>query len=197
MAKQQRIEHKQSRSDKQQEADRGTGRNGHEEEAARYEQELAGYLQERIKPGLNRGAIPLLARSIAKEIAHRQHPHGASEDVEVEDRAEAEDEHSAEADDEHSAEADDEHSAEADDEHSAEADDEHSADSEPLPDFEADMHELQEELGEDWIVRFSVQGDDAWLTAEKDDGSQRVEAPTAAVLSEVVGLLNAGGGRST
>jgi hypothetical protein len=199
MAKQQRIDHKQSRSDKQQEADRGTGRNGHEEEAARYEQELAGYLQERIKPGLNRGAIPLLARSIAKEIAHRQHPHGASEDVEIEDSAEAEDEHSAEADDEHSAEADDEHSAEADDEHSAEADDEPSADadSEPPPDFEADMHELQEELGEDWIVRFSVQGDDAWLTAEKDDGSQRVEAPTAAVLSEVVGLLNEGGGRST
>ena len=28
------------------------------------EQELAEYLQERIKPGLNRGAIPLLARSI-------------------------------------------------------------------------------------------------------------------------------------
>ena len=27
--------------------------NGHEEEVARYEQELAGYLQERIKPGLN------------------------------------------------------------------------------------------------------------------------------------------------
>ena len=39
------------------------------------------------------------------------------------------------------------------------------------------MHELQVELGEDWILRFSVQGDDAWLTAEKDDGSQRVEAP--------------------
>jgi hypothetical protein len=59
------------------------------------------------------------------------------------------------------------------------------------------MHELQPELGEDWILRFSVQGDDAWLTAEKDDGSQRVEAPTAAVLSEAVELLNEGGGRST
>ena len=152
---------------KQKKADPGTGHNSHEEEVARYEQELAGYLQERIKPGLNRGAIPLLARSIAKEIAHREHPNGASED------------------------------AEADDEHSAEADDEHSAESEAAPDFEADMHELQAELGEDWILRFSVQGDDAWLTAEKDDGSQRVEAPTASVLSEAVELLNEHGGRST
>ena len=147
----------------------------HEEEVARYEQELAGYLQERIKPGLNSGAIPLLARSIAKEIAHREHPDGGSQDADVED----------------------EHSAETDDEHSAEADDEHSAESEAPPDFEADMHELQAELGEDWILRFSVQGDDAWLTAEKDDGSQRVEAPTASVLAEAVELLNEGGGRST
>jgi hypothetical protein len=151
----------------QQEADAGTGQNGHEDEVARYEQELAGYLQERIKPGLNSGAIPLLARSIAKEIAHREHPNGASED------------------------------AEAKDERSAEADDKHSAESEAPPDFEADMHEFQAELGQDWILRFSVQGDDAWLTAEKDDGSQRVEAPTASVLSEAVGLLNEGGGRST
>ena len=131
----------------------------HEEEVASYEQELAGYLQERIKPGLNRGAIPLLARSIAKEIAHREHPNGASDD--------------------------------------AEADDEDSAESEAPPDFEADMHELQAELGEDWILRFSVQGDDSWLTAEKGDGSQHVEAPTASVLSEAVELLNEGGGRST
>jgi hypothetical protein len=144
---------------KQQEADPGTGQNGHEEEVARYEQELASYLQERIKPGLNRGAIPLLVRSIAREIAHREHPNGASEDSEVED--------------------------------------EHSAESEAPPDFEAEMHELQAELGEDWILRFSVQGDDAWLTAEKDDGSQRVEAPTASVIFEAVELLNEGGGRST
>jgi nucleoid-associated protein YgaU len=173
--------------------------NGHEEEVASYEQELAGYLQERIKPGLNRGAIPLLARSIAKEIAHREHPNGASEDAEVEDEhsAELEDEDTAEADDEATAEANDEDSAGADDEDSAEADDEDSAESEAPPDFEADMHELQAELGEDWILRFSVQGDDAWLTAEKDDGSQRVEAPTASVLHEAVELLNEGGGRST
>src|ERR687895_425423 len=85
MAKQQPVAGKQSRSkrDTQQEADPGTGQNGDEEEVARYEQELAGYLQERIKPGLNRGAIPLLARSIAKEIAHGEHPDGGSEDAEA------------------------------------------------------------------------------------------------------------------
>ena len=207
---------------KQQKADPGTGQNGHEEEVARYEQELAAYLQERIKPGLNSGAIPLVARSIAKAIAHREHPKGASEDAEADDEpsAEADDEPSAEADDEPSAEADDEPSAEADDEPrrraqrrgrraddepsaeaddepSAEADDEPSAESEAPPDFEADMHELQAQLGEDWILRFSVQGDEGWLTAEKDDGSQRLEAQTASVLLEAVELLNENGGRST
>ncbi len=192
---------------KQQKADPGAGQNGHEEEVARYEQELAAYLQERIKPGLNSGAIPLVARSIAKAIAHREHPKGASEDAAVDDEpsaeaddepsAEADDEPSAEADDEPSAEADDEPSAEADDEPSAEADDEPSAESEAPPDFEADMHELQAQLGEDWILRFSVQGDEGWLTAEKDDGSQRLEAQTASVLLEAVELLNENGGRST
>jgi hypothetical protein len=161
MAKEQPVARKQSQADrdKQQEADPGTGKNGHEDELASYEQELADYLQERIKPGLNSGAIPLLARSIAKAIAHREHPHGASKD--------------------------------------AEAGDEHSAESEPPPDFEADMHELQAELGEDWILRFSVHGDDAWLTAEKDDGSQRVEAPTAAELLEELERLDEGVGRSS
>ena len=176
---------------KQQKADPGTGQNGHEEEVARYEQELAAYLQERIKPGLNSGAIPLVARSIAKAIAHREHPKGAFEDAAVDD------EPSAEADDEPSTEADDEPSAEADDEPDAEADDEPSAESEAPPDFEADMHELQAKLGEDWILRFSVQGDEGWLTAEKDDGSQRLEAQTATVLLEAVELLNENGGRST
>jgi hypothetical protein len=184
-----------------------TGENGREEEVASYEKELAGYLQERIKPGLNSGAIPLLARSIAKEIAHREHPNGTSDEAAVEDEpdAEADDEQSAEADaeqsaetdDEQSAETDDEQSAEADDEQSAEADDEPSGESEATSDFEADMHDLQEELGEDWILRFSVHGDDAWLTAEKEDGSQHLEAPTASVLAEAVELLNDGGGRST
>jgi hypothetical protein len=144
--------------DEEQTDDPGPGPSGHEDEVATYEQELAGLLQERIKPGLNSGAIPLLARSIAKDIAHREHPNGAPEhaEEEVEDSAEGE----------------------------------------APADFEADMHELQAELGEDWILRFSVQGDDAWLTAEKEDGSQHVEAPTAAVLAEAVELLNEGGGRS-
>ena len=114
-----------------------------------------------------------------------------------EPRAEGDDEPSAEGDDEPSAEGDDEPSAEGDDEPSAEPDDEPSAESEAPPDFEADMRELQAKLGDDWILRFSVQGDDGWLTAEKDDGSQRLETQTAAVLSEAVELLNEGGGRSS
>jgi hypothetical protein len=212
MAEQQPVARKQSRTkrDKQQDAGSGTGKNGHEDEVARYEQELADYLLERIKPGLNSGAIPLLARSIAKDIAHREHPNGSHENAqspdEAEDKsnAESDDEPSAESDDEPSAESDDEPSAESDDEGSGEADepsaetdDEESAESEAPPDFEADMRELQAELGEDWILRFSVQGDDGWLTAEKDDGSQRVEAPEASVLLEAVGLLNERGGRAT
>jgi len=42
-----------------------------------------------------------------------------------------------------------------------------------------------------------VQGDDAWLTGEKDDGSQHVEAPTASVLVEAVELPNESGGWSS
>ena len=130
-----------------------------EDELARYQKELAEYLQERIKPGLNSGAIPLLARSIAKDLAQREPPNGAAPAPEAGETAEAGDDGES-------------------------------------PDFEADMRELQSELGEDWILRFSVQGDKAWLTAEKADGTQRVEAQTAAVLTEVVGRLNEGGGRS-
>jgi hypothetical protein len=163
MAEQQPAAREQSRSkpddEHEHDADTGTGQNGHDEDVARYEQELAGYLQERIKPGLNSGAIPLLARSIAKEIAHGEHPHPAADDAEVAD--------------------------------------EPSAESDAAPDFEADMHELQAELGEEWILSFSVQGDDAWLTAKTHDGSQRVEAPTADVLTQAVALLNKGGGRSS
>ena len=61
--------------------------------------------------------------------------------------------------------------------------------------FEEDMYELQEEFGDEWIVRFSVQNDAGWLTAEREDGSQRLEAPTADVLRKAVGLLNESGGR--
>src|SRR4051812_10355056 len=76
--------------------------NGHEEEIASYEQELSEYLQQRIKPGLNRGAIPLLARSIARELAHWESPNGESEHAQADDEPEAElqDEFDAEAEDE-------------------------------------------------------------------------------------------------
>jgi hypothetical protein len=63
------------------------------------------------------------------------------------------------------------------------------------PDFEAEMHELQSELGEDWVLRFSVHDDDAWLTAEKLDASQRVDAPDAQGLLPIVEAINVGGGR--
>jgi hypothetical protein len=156
-----------SRRNEQEGGDSQERQDGHKDEVTKYEQELANYLRGRIKPGLNSSAIPLLARSIAKEIAHWPHPNGASEDDG------------------------------AGDEPNAEAEDEQSADGEGPPDFEAEMYDLQAELGEDWILRFSVQGDEAWLTAEKEDGSQRVQAPTAWVLSEAVELLNEGGGRSS
>jgi hypothetical protein len=208
MAKQQTATHKPSRSkrDTQQQADPGENQNGHEEEVAGYEQELAGLLQERIKPGLNSGAIPLLARSIAKDIAHRDPAAGASEDTEVED--EFDDEPADEADDEFTDEADDDELTDEadDDEPTDEADDEYADDEvgddqadglEAPAEFTADMHDLQADLGEDWILSFSVQGDDAWLTAEKDDRSQRVESPYASALAEAVELLNESGGRST
>ena len=57
------------------------------------------------------------------------------------------------------------------------------------------MRDLQEELGDEWVVTFSVKGEEAWLTAEKTDGSQHVEAQTADVLLEAVELLDEGGGR--
>ena len=180
------------------------------------EQELAQYLQERIKPGLNRGAIPLLARSIAKEIARGEHPDGGSDDHDPDDERDdepaleaADDERDDEVDDELDDELDDEPEDERDDEPDDELDDEREdespdeADEEsdgasesPVDEFEAEMHELQGELGEDWILRFSVQGGDAWLTADKQDGSQHVEGPTAEVLLEAVELLDEGGGRS-
>jgi hypothetical protein len=234
MAKTKPVAREQSRSKRVNEhAAADNGQNGDDQELAKFEQDLAEYLQQRIKPGLNSGAVPLLARSIAKDLAHRSAFNSPSEDAEGEEeepdaeaeeeptseaddeaeddesdteeddepRAEAEDDESdTEDDDEPRAEAeDDESDTEDDDEPSAEAEDDESdteEDDEPL-DFEDEMHQLQSELGEDWILRFSVQGDDAWLTAEKDDGSQRIEAPSAEVLTEAVGLLNDGGGRST
>jgi hypothetical protein len=130
-----------------------------QEEVEQYEQELLSYLQDRIKPGLNRGSIPLLARSMAREIANDDLPARASED---EDGDEG---------------------------------DGVSAQNGSGPDLESALRELQGQLGKDWILYFSVQGDHTWLTAEKEDASQRVEAPNASVLTKAVSILNKGGGR--
>ena len=137
-------------------ADREESQNGNEEELAEYETELARYLQTRIKPNLGRSAIPLMARSIAKEIARKASP----EPLQADSGSDGGESGQAEG-----------------------------------PDFEAEMHELQEELGEDWILRFSVQGEEGWLTAEKEDASQRVEAPDAERLVAIVDAINQGGGR--
>src|SRR3954468_9480171 len=127
------------------------------DEVAKHEQELAEYLQERIKPGLNRGAIPLLARSIAKEITNREQLDGGSEDAEADDQPAAEAHDDAEAGDEgEAAEEDyddddedgdqDESDAEADNDYEdevedAEKDDEPRDEGDaPLDDFEAEMH---------------------------------------------------------
>jgi hypothetical protein len=181
---QQPVARKQSRLKRDEDQDTES-RNGHEQDISRYEKQLSDYLQERIKPGLNRGAIPLLARSIAHELAQWN---GAGDEDEEEPSADAQDE----ADEDFEDSDEDDPSAEADDEADDEEDDEAYSES----DFEDDMHDLQAELGEDWILRFCVQGDDAWLTAEKEDGSQHIEAPTASVLTKAVKLLNKGGGRS-
>ena len=198
-----------------------------------YEKELAGYLQERIKPGLNQGSIPLLARSIAKEIVRRQEESsGASEEPEEQDEpgAEAEDEPIDEVEDQSEDEVEDEPEDEVEDQPEDEVEDQPEDEVEDEPedepedevedepedevedepedeadeegdaggeaDFEADMRDLQAELGDEWVVRFSVKGDEAWLTAEKADGSQHVEAQTADVLLDAVDLLEEGGGRS-
>ena len=219
MAKQSTTTRKQAGSQRprKRKAESAPSQNG--QDASSFEQELAEYLQDRIKPGLNSGAIPLLARSIAKDIARRQSSDDAesgdddsteadadedqvqaeADDTDVEDtedddtEAEADDDEAeAEADYDEEAEADDDTEAEADDEYDDEGDGENAADANGngSTDFEAAMRELQGELGDDWILRFSVQGDESWLTAEKEDGSQRVQASTATVLSEVVELLN-------
>jgi hypothetical protein len=45
-------------------------------------------------------------------------------------------------------------------------------------------------LGDEWILRFSVHGEDGWLTAEKQDLSQRVEAATAEQLVRIVEAMH-------
>src|SRR3954469_10118661 len=78
MAQQQSIARKRNRSDET--------ASGHDQDLERFEQELANYLQERIKPGLNRGAIPLLARSIAHDLlsGHAATNGGSAQPVEDE-----------------------------------------------------------------------------------------------------------------
>lgn len=131
--------------------------NGYERELAEYEKQLAQYLQEKIKPGLTRSTIPLVARSIAKEIVAREPPEPPHD---PEDRGAPEGDGPGNP-----------------------------------PDFEAEMHELQAELGEEWVLRFSVHGDDAWLTAEKEGEGQRVDAPNAQGLVTIVEAIKEGGGR--
>jgi hypothetical protein len=138
------------------------GANGSGDQVATDEQELAKYLEERIKPGLNRGAIPLVARSIASEIVNDDYRDDAAEGDEAESGEAGEGGDGA-----------------------AGADD-----------LEANLHKLQGQLGDDWILYFSVQGGESWLTAEKADASQRVEAENASVLSQAVKLLSGDGGRS-
>ena len=69
MAEQARERSRSTRGKKREEEPQGDGNNGRDAEVARDEGELASYLAERIKPGLNRGAIPLLARSIARDFS--------------------------------------------------------------------------------------------------------------------------------
>ena len=139
---------------KQKSSTQAADANGYEQALADYQKELAQYLQERIKPGLNAGAIALLTRSIARDIAEQDPP-----------------------------EAPDDGEARADRDTPTNGDG-------PAPDFEADMHDLQAELGPDWILRFSVHGQDGWLTAEKQDASQHVEAPDAEGLVKMVNAVN-------
>jgi hypothetical protein len=182
--------------------------NGNEQDLAAYEKELAGYLQERIKPGLSRSAIPLLARSIAKGIA-RSMPPAASDGQEPQAGADAradEEQPELEADEQSDSEGDEEQpDLEADEQSDSEGDEEQpeleadeqsdSEGDEEQPDFEANMYELQADLGDEWILHFSVQGDKGWLTAEREDGSQRVEAPDAQGLVTIVDAIDECGGR--
>jgi hypothetical protein len=184
--------------------------NGSEQALADYEKDLAEYLQERIKPGLSSSAIPLLARSIAKDITRREPAEAAddedpqAQEEESREDAEADQKPDAAGDEEPEAEADQEPDDEGDEQPDAEADGEpdSGADEEPdsegdgeQPDFEANMHELQDDLGEEWVLHFSVLGDDGWLTAERRDGTQRVEAPDAQRLVTIIDTIDECGGR--
>lgn len=185
--------------------------NGSEQALADYEKDLAAYLQERIKPGLSSSAIPLLARSIAKEITRREPPEMPDEDSQDDEGPDlqADEGPDSEADEEEpdsqadegqpDSEADEEEPESEPDEEEpdSEADKEESASEadEEQPDFEANMHELQADLGDEWVLHFSVHGDDGWLAAEKQDGTQRVEAPDARGLITIIDAIDECGGR--
>src|SRR3954447_19927780 len=93
MARQQSVARKQSRSKRttKEAAGVGAGENGSEDQVATDEQELASYLEERIKPGLNRGSIPLVARSIASEIAREEYRDDPSKSAEADEGDDASD----------------------------------------------------------------------------------------------------------
>jgi hypothetical protein len=199
--------------------------NGTEQELAAYEKDLAEYLQERIKPGLSRSAIPLLARSIAKGIARSEalaasdgkEPQAGADaqgdeeqpDLEADEQSDAqgdEEQPDLEADEQSDAQGDEEQpDVEADEQSDTEGDEEQpdvEADEqsdtegdEEQPDFEANMYELQADLGDEWILHFTVKGEKGWLTAEREDGSQRVEAPDAQSLVTIVDAIDECGGR--
>jgi hypothetical protein len=168
------------REDDERQAGRGASQNGDGEAAATDDQQLAHHLQERIKPGLSAGALRLLARAVTNRAAHRR----PGEDSDAAGEASGQ-----EVDDVHE-EVDDDAGGEADEDFSDEED-------EAKRSLQDEMRGLQANLGDDWILRVCVQGDYAWLTAEKDDGSQHVEAPAADLLAEVVALLNESGDRSS
>ena len=174
--------------------------NGDERDPAAYEKDLAGYLQERIKPGLSSSAIPLLARSIAKDIAHGEPPE-TSDGKESEGRADGqsdEEQPDLEADEQSDPQGDEEQpDVEADEQSDPQGEEEQSEpqSDEEQSDFEANMYELQADLGDEWILHFSVRGDDGWLTAERQDGTQRVEAPDAQRLVTIVDAIDEFGGR--
>jgi hypothetical protein len=150
------------------------------------------------------------ARSIAKDISRReppQAPEGEDSQAHEEQNSQAHDEQAAlEADEQSDPQAAEEQrrKVEADEEPNARA-----AEQQPNPeveqsdaradeeqsDFEANMYELQADLGEEWILHFSVQGDDGWLTAERQDGTQRVEAPDAQRLVTIIDAIVECGGR--
>jgi hypothetical protein len=208
MPQQERFTRKQAGSKRRKppKPDAETEQNGHRNGGSSYEQALAEYLEERIKPGLNRGAIPMLTRSIARDIANggnerkladylqeRIRPGLNSGAIPLLARSIAHDLLTGAANGAAERKKDRQPQRDRDDEQRS--DDE--GESEGGIDFEAEMHDLQAELGEDWILRFSVWNGDAWLTAEKADGTQHVEAPAAAAIVKAVKLLNRRGGRSS